>query len=87
MTHGEAWYENKLRTQREKGFKDNNYKANLPKEMEHKEAVRYYNVKLFAYWMNQLDDRLSIKRKAEIVSALMFGHTKKYEHFKELKCG
>lgn len=85
-THGEKWYENKWRTEQEFGFVDHNEKNRLPQPMERKEAVRYYNTKLFKHWIGKLDDRLSIKRKSEIVSALMFGHTNKYENIKELQC-
>lgn len=47
------------------------------------EIVREYNIKLFAYWMDQLDENLSILRKSQIISALMLGHTDRYKLFKE----
>ncbi|MCD6433301.1 MAG: hypothetical protein J7L21_04595 [Sulfurimonas sp.] len=37
---------------------------NKPKPMNRKDAARYYNIKLFAYWMDQLDDRISIIKKS-----------------------
>ncbi|MFT5661777.1 MAG: hypothetical protein ACI9TV_002424 [Sulfurimonas sp.] len=29
-----------------------------PKRMNREDAAKYYNVKLFTYWLNQLDDSL-----------------------------
>jgi ribosomal protein L24 len=58
---------------------------NKPKPMSKPEAIKYYNIKLFAYWMDKLDDRLSIHRKKQLISAFMFGHTDRYKNFKELK--
>lgn len=54
-----------------------------PKPMSRKDAAMYYNTKLFAYWMDQLDDKLSILRKKQIVSLFMFGHTDRHKLFKE----
>lgn len=46
------------------------------------EVAQEYNTKLFAYWMDQLDDSLSIMRKKQIISLFMFGHTDRHELFK-----
>jgi len=61
------------------------YIADKPKPMCRKDAVAHYNTKLFAYWMDQLDDRLSILRKKQIIAALMFGHVDKHKLFEENK--
>ena len=84
MTHGEAWYQKKLLIAESHGLDDNEGIKGIPKPLPRKEAGKYYNTKLFAYWMDKLDDRLSIKRKKQLISALMFGHTDRYKHFKEL---
>lgn len=84
MKHGEAWYLREQSVEMIKGEFVPTLDISIPPPMDREEAGRYYNTKLFAYWMTQLDDRLSIHRKAQIISALMFGHVEKYKHFKEL---
>ena len=83
MTHGEAWYKTKQLEGEGKMKDDYTPPSKLPKPMQREDAAKYYNTKLFAYWMDQLDDRLSIHKKAQIVSALMFGHTEKYKLFED----
>ncbi|MBL4730762.1 MAG: hypothetical protein JKY28_05290 [Sulfurimonas sp.] len=87
MTHGEVWFKRKqkadLGIEPERSIKE----RPLPKPMSRKDAAKYYNTRLFAYWIDYLDDRLSIHRKREIISALMFGHTKNYKNLVELNYG
>lgn len=74
-THGECWFEQKQDVDLSKKQYDN-VKA-LPPRMKHEDAVRYYNTKLFAYWIDRLDDQISIERKAKMIGYLMFGdHTR-----------
>ena len=60
---------------------------NKPAPMKHSDAVRYYNIKLFLHWVNDYKYayKTTLKRKKEIVSALMFGNAQYYKKFKELK--
>jgi len=55
---------------------------NKPKRMKREDAAKYYNKKLFDYWINQLDDNLSELRKKQIISLFMFGHTDRHKLFK-----
>jgi len=84
VTYGEAHIEEQWSMELVEGeWKQTVYIQNKPQPMVHKDAVKYYNTKLFAYWMDQLDDRLTLSHKKQIVSALMFGHIDKYKLFKE----
>ena len=85
-THGEQWHANKLEIESSHGFEFSNPDRGLPPKMEYKKAVIYYNTKLFKYWVDKLDSKLTYERKAQVVSALMFGHTETYKQHKELLC-
>lgn len=63
--------------------------ASKPKPMSRKldgkggsEAGRYYNTKMFAFWMDFLDEKLSLAHKQQIISLFMFGNTDKHKLFK-----
>ncbi len=89
MTHGEAWYENKCKLQELETLDAENTinKIEIPPKMNKKDAAKYYNIKLFNHWVYDYEyhERLSIKQKKQIVSALMFGHAEKYKEYKELQ--
>lgn len=84
MTHGEAWYKATRHENIDLSKDFHCTPRNLPNPMKYEDAVKYYNTKLFTYWMTQLDDRVSILRKSQIISALMFGNTQKYKSYKDL---
>ena len=84
MTYGEACIAEKESIELVNGeWIQTVFIKNKAKPMSRKDAARYTNVKLFAYWMNQLDDNLSLLRKKQIVSLYMFGHTDRHKLFKE----
>lgn len=80
-TYGELWYEQK----QDIDLSQENYKKTrgLPPRMKHIDAVKYYNKKLFAYWLDKLDDDISIPRKRKIINLYMFGLGDKHKLFKE----
>ncbi len=83
MTHGEAWF---IQYQSEvmiDGVFVPTIEIEIPKPMSRSEAARYYNTKLFAYWMDCLDDSIPIMQKAEAISRMMFRDPNKHEMFKE----
>ena len=60
MTRGEEWLRRRTKTLNalEKGkikadLSEIDFTANLPKPLPRKEALRYYNRKLYAYWRKQ----------------------------------
>ena len=59
------------------------YIPNKAEPMKHDDAVKYYNKKLFDYWLTKLDDRLSTCRKSQLLSALMYGHVDNYKKYEE----
>lgn len=84
MTYGEAHIAEQWSMELVEGeWQQTVHISKKQKPMSREDAAKYYNTKLFAYWMDQLDDRLSILRKKQIISALMFGHVDKYKQFKE----
>jgi len=90
MTHGEAWYENKLQLQESDtlDLEENvGMIKSLPKRLSKEEALRHYNIKLFNHWVHdyEYNKRLSVKQIKEIVSALMFGHKDRYKEYEELR--
>lgn len=84
MTHGEAWYKQKQHVDLRKQYY--NGPKQLPAPMSHDDAVNYYNEKLFNYWVTKLDDRLSIRKRAQIISVLMYGDTERYKLYREKRC-
>lgn len=87
LTHGETWFKIK---QNLLDCKLCDIRAvndsELPARMGKKLAGKHYNIRLFLHWVNDYDydARLSLKRRKEIVSALMFGNSQYYKKFKEL---
>lgn len=73
LTHGEKWYSNKTRIQSLPNFEDYNAESGCPPRMGRADAVKYYNTKLFNYWLEMLDVP---KHKEEVLLFLMF-HNKK----------
>ena len=88
-THGEVWYENKCMLQNSHTLKldEDACKIKLPSRMERKEALKYYNKKLFKHWTQdyEYDKRISEKHIKEIVSALMFGSRERYKILEEVQ--
>ena len=85
MTHGEAWYQEKKKLQNLDGLDTNKAISmmKLPDKMTNAQISKHYNKKLFDYWVTCIESKIALKRKKEIVSALMFGHTKTYEKYEE----
>lgn len=61
-------------------------KENFKAEMQRKETLRRKrnaakecNKNLFCYWVEQLNNSVSKKRREQVVSALMFGNTERYK--------
>jgi len=71
MTHGEAWYK---ATRYDKLNLANAFNApsNLPKKMTREEAGKYYNDKLFDYWLTQMSNGISKKRKTSALKYLIY---------------
>lgn len=71
MTHGEAWFKlKKLSSVDMSSAQAGLGYAHLPERMDPKEAVVYYNSKLFKYWRELLDVKEEYKHKA--LALLMF---------------
>ena len=86
MTYGEEWFARKQAVLKNPKLDcETLTDKTLPPRMSREEAGRYYNTKLFAYWMDRLDDNLSIYRKKQIISLFMFGHIDRYKLFKDEK--
>ena len=85
MTYGEAWYQSKISVTLRSDERTHRIKE---KRMRRKEASKYYNAKLFKHFVEDYsyDERLTREQIENIVSALMFGHSKRYlEIIKEMK--
>jgi len=83
MTYGEAWYQSKINISlRDDGIKFNEKKA---KRMKRKESIKYYNKKLFDYWIKQeyFEVDISLEKREKIISALMFGNINRYIELKQ----
>ena len=87
MTHGEVWYERKLDVELNDFDDERTVNYKLPEPMNREDAGKYYNKKLFAYWMDQIDDSLSILKKSKIINRYMFGQKNKHQLFKEKQDG
>jgi len=87
MTHGEVWYLNKCKLQELETLdaEDAINKMKLPQKMSKADASKYYNKKLFNYWVTCIQSDIELQHKKEILSALMFGHTKAYKKYEEEK--
>ena len=87
MTHGEAWYKNKLKLQETEtlDLEKEIAKMKLPPRMSHKEAVQYYNKKMFDYYVAKLKAKSPMRVKKALVSRDMFGDWSRYKEFEELK--
>lgn len=79
-THGEKWYRNKCGLKEKDGFEHNlNPELGCPDRMSRKEAVKYYNAKIFSFWVGMLDASLPQTKREEITSYLMFRNPQKYK--------
>ena len=79
QTYGEFWYQTKLDINKlEKLEMMDTSKKNIER-MSRKEASRYYNKKLFDYWIGKLDNRVRDEHKKKLLSALMFNNTEAYK--------
>ena len=58
---------------------------NKPEPMSREDAVRYYNIKLFNFWLGCINPKASLLKRKKLVSALMFGHVDYYKKYKELR--
>ena len=87
MTHGEAWYKNKQNLQEIEtlDLEKEMDKIKLPPRMSHKEAVRYYNKKMFDYYVANLKAKSPMRVKKAFVSREMFGNCLQYKEFEEVK--
>ena len=77
MTFGEEWFKEKSATSSLKYARNITVKA---QRMSRKDAGKYYNTKLFNYWVEMLDNTVSKKNRTMLLSALMFGNTKEYKN-------
>lgn len=90
MTHGECWYQEEQSVQLIKGeWVVTNPVGKIPHPLPRKEALRYYNSKLFKYWLEYIDERTEIVGKAKALSLLMFGNSdyKNFVDIEEELCG
>lgn len=81
MTHGEAWFQEESSMELIKGeWVVTDPAGKIPPPLPRKDAVRYYNSKLFDYWLEKLDERIPVKRREKALSLMMFGNPeyKKY---------
>ncbi|MFK5937700.1 MAG: hypothetical protein QM497_04795 [Sulfurimonas sp.] len=86
LTYGEACIKEKESLELVKGKWTQKFHIHKKQSrMSRKDAGRYYNTKLFAYWMSLLNDDLSILRKSQIISLFMFGHAERYKLFKKIR--
>lgn len=84
MTYGEACIAEKESLELIKGvWKQTLHIKHKPNPMKRKEAVKYYNKKLFDYWSNTLSPKLKPIRKHQITSLFMFGHVDRYKQYME----
>ena len=87
MTHGEAWYLNKQRLQEipSLNLEDELQKIKLPPKMNKEDAVRYYNKKMFDYYVAELKAKAPMRVKKALVSRDMFRDWSRYNEFEDLK--
>lgn len=87
MTHGEAWYVNKQKLQEipSLNLEDELQKIKLPPKMSKEEAVRYYNKKLFDYFVSSIKTKTKKRVKKSLVSFLMFGNPNIYEKLEKIR--
>ena len=80
LTYGEAWYQSKMSIKQKRLFEvDANNIRIKQNRMKREEASRYYNKKLFDYWISKLDSRVRDEHKKKLLSALMFNSTDAYK--------
>ena len=84
MTYGEAYIAEQQSLTMEKGiWLKTVVIRNKAKRLPRAEAGKYYNTKLFAYWLDRLDDSYSIAKKKAVLNYLMFNKPKEKIKFKE----
>ena len=84
MTYGEAHIaEQRSLIMRNGVWVKTLFVENKAKRLSKVEAGKYYNTKLFAYWLDRLDDKYSISKKKDILNYLMFNEPNEKISFKE----
>lgn len=83
MTHGEAWL---IATCEENLDLKKDYQRapkGLPKPMSRKDAVLYYNTKLFRYWVREMSADIPKTFRVKTLKTMMFGHVENAKLLKE----